>query len=65
MTPPHNTSQNANSSQNLALSALILLAHFHGVAANPADIAHRFARQDDLDVNEWLLAAKDLGLRPS
>lgn len=49
--------------QSFALSALMLLAHFHGVAANPADIAHRFMSGDDLNVNEWLLAAKELGLK--
>ncbi|CKK19040.1 ABC transporter family protein [Neisseria meningitidis] len=25
-----------------ALSALIILAHYHGIAANPADIQHEF-----------------------
>ncbi|MDF7676667.1 type I secretion system permease/ATPase [Neisseriaceae bacterium ESL0693] len=46
-----------------ALSGLTLLAHYHGVAVNQADIAHRFASQDDLNQQEWLLAAKDLGLK--
>lgn len=56
------SSENASSS-NLALSALVLLAHFHGIAANPADISHRFASKGDLDIDEWLLAAKDLQLK--
>lgn len=63
MDKPQNLSETDNSSHKLALSALMLLAHFHGVAANPADIAHRFMSGDDLDVNEWLLAAKELGLK--
>ena len=47
-----------------ALSALILLAHFHGIAANPADIVHRFGSGSaDLSLDQWLLAAKSLGLK--
>lgn len=48
-----------------ALSALILLAHYHGIAANPADILHRFAdgKSEDLSLEQWLLAAKGLGLK--
>ena len=48
-----------------ALSALILLAHYHGIAANPADILHRFAdgKSEDLSREQWLLAAKGLGLK--
>lgn len=46
------------------LAALVLLAHYHGVAVNAADVAHRFASGDaDLTQTEWLLAAKDLGLK--
>ena len=47
----------------VALSALILLAHYHGISANPADILHRYAAAGDLSQTEWLLAAKDLGLK--
>ena len=48
-----------------ALSALIILAHFHGIAANPADIMHRFSGcpNGDLSETEWLLAAKQLELK--
>lgn len=48
-----------------ALSALIILAHFHGIAANPADILHRFSGSPngDLSETEWLLAAKQLELK--
>ena len=47
----------------VALSALILLAHYHGISANPADLAHRYAAAGDLSQTEWLLAAKELGLK--
>ena len=48
-----------------ALSALIILAHYHGIAANPADIQHEFcaSAQNDLNETQWLLAAKSLGLK--
>nr|WP_239373201.1 type I secretion system permease/ATPase [Snodgrassella gandavensis] len=48
---------------SIAVSALVLLAHFHGMAVNPADIMHRYAEQNDLKIEQWLLAAKDLGLK--
>ncbi len=51
-------------SSSPALSALILLAHYHGIAVNPADVLHRFSGNGtDLDQSEWLLAAKELGLK--
>ncbi|CKK13169.1 ABC transporter family protein [Neisseria meningitidis] len=48
-----------------ALSALIILAHYHGIPANPADIQHEFctSAQSDLNETQWLLAAKSLGLK--
>ena len=47
-----------------ALSALIILAHYHGIAVNPADIQHQFANStNDLNETEWLLAAKSLELK--
>lgn len=53
------------SSHSPALSALIILAHYHGIAANPADIMHQFSGSPNGDLNEteWLLAAKQLGLK--
>lgn len=48
---------------SIAVSTLVLLAHFHGIAVNPADIMHRYAEQNDLKIEQWLLAAKDLGLK--
>ncbi len=47
-----------------ALAGLIVLAHYHGIAINPADIRHRFAVSgSDLNETEWLLAAKQLALK--
>lgn len=61
---PTPSSASHPSSPAPALAALILMAHFHGVAANPADILHRFAANgQDLTETEWLLAAKELGLK--
>lgn len=48
---------------NIALSALVLLAHYHGIAVNPADTTHKYTEKEDLNVEQWLLAAKDLGLK--
>lgn len=54
-----------SSTHTYALSALIILAHYHGIAANPADIKHQFSGSlnGDLSENEWLLAAKKLELK--
>lgn len=48
---------------NKALSGLVFLSHFHGIAINPADIAHRYSEKNDLNSEQWLLAAKELGLK--
>ena len=50
-------SSDTHSSPPVALSALILLAHYHGISANPADILHRYAAAGDLSQTEWLPAA--------
>lgn len=43
---------------------LVLLAQFHGLAADPAQLAHQFAGDDGvLDDAALLLAAKQLGLK--
>lgn len=47
----------------IALTGLIVLARYHGIAVNPADIVHRFMVSDDLDEQTWLLAAKELQLK--
>lgn len=47
-----------------ALNALLVMAHFHGIAVSKEDILHRFAEnRQELSQNEWLLAAKALGLK--
>ena len=49
---------------SLSLNALLVMAHYHGVAANGEDLLHRFAGNGrDLDQEEWLLAARYLGLK--
>ena len=48
----------------LALNALLVMAHVHGVAASGEDLLHRFsANGKDLNQEEWLLAARYLGLK--
>jgi type I secretion system ATPase len=54
----------SNYNKNIALIALITLAKFHGINANPSDIAHQFnINSDGLDEITWLLAARSLGLK--
>src|SRR5262249_26694983 len=48
--------------QASALGAFTLLARFHGVALNPAQIRHRFGGVD-VGVPEMLRCAKELGLK--
>jgi subfamily B ATP-binding cassette protein HlyB/CyaB len=45
------------------LACLIMLARFHGVAAEPAQLAHEFGAGRPFGVTEILLAAKKLGLK--
>lgn len=45
------------------LACLVLLARLHGVAAEPAQLAHEFATGAPFGVSEILLAAKQLGLK--
>lgn len=54
-----------NNSLRPVLSGLIVLAHYHGIATNPADILHHFSasKNSDLTQIEWLLAAKKLQLK--
>ncbi len=61
--PPESSMPAKLEKPSIAVSALVLLAHFHGMAVNPADIMHRYAEQNDLKIEQWLLAAKDLGLK--
>ncbi|ULJ68459.1 type I secretion system permease/ATPase [Wielerella bovis] len=57
----------SSSTPKPALAGLIVLAHYHGIAANPADIQHHFSvsgsLNGDLSQTEWLLAAKKLELK--
>lgn len=47
-----------------ALAGLVLLAQFHGIAADAEQIRHELGRGDSaLDENDLLLAAKGLGLK--
>ena len=49
---------------DLALHGLVLLAQFHGIAADAAQIAHSFGRVGEpFDEAALLLAAKQLGLK--
>ncbi|WP_133542608.1 cysteine peptidase family C39 domain-containing protein [Mesocricetibacter intestinalis] len=51
-------------SSDLALSALVLLARLHHIAVNPADIQHQFDTQGkELDIINWQRAAKFIGLK--
>lgn len=48
----------------MSLSALKILAEYHGLAVSIADVSHRFSHNmKDLTQDQWLLAAKDIGLK--
>jgi len=55
----------ANAADNdLALRGLVLLAQFHGLSADAAQLAHRFGLTGEgFDETSLLLAAKQLGLK--
>ncbi len=67
MNPDSNHTPRSDTAQTpaYALSALVVLAHYHGIAVNPADIRHQFSGspKGDLGETEWLLAAKKLELK--
>jgi hypothetical protein len=49
---------------DLALQGLVLLAQFHGIAADATQLAHEFGRNGErFDDADLLLAAKQLGLK--
>ncbi|MCC7183408.1 MAG: type I secretion system permease/ATPase [Rhodocyclaceae bacterium] len=48
---------------NTGLACLVMLARFHGVAAEPAQLAHEFGEDRLFGLAEILLAAKRLGLK--
>ena len=50
--------------KDFGLAGLVLLAQFHGVAADPQQIKHQFAHGDQpLEETDLLLVAKSLGLK--
>ena len=50
--------------QDLGLAALVILAQFHGIAINAADIQHRYdVNGVGLDQSAWILAAREIGLK--
>lgn len=54
----------ADAGQDLGLQGLVLLAQFHGIAADAAQLAHEFGRNGErFDETTLLLAAKKLGLK--
>ncbi len=49
---------------DLALAGLVLLAQFHGISADAAQLAHQYGRQGEaFDETTLLLAARQLGLK--
>ena len=55
VTPADN---NQDSYKDLGLAALVILAQFHGIAINAADIQHRYdVNGVGLDQSAWILAA--------
>ncbi|HCY2421592.1 TPA: type I secretion system permease/ATPase [Escherichia coli] len=49
---------------DFALSALVMLAQYHGIAVSPKDIEHQFdPEKNGISVNAWVLAARQVGLK--
>lgn len=61
--PINNSASPVPNNHNLALTALKIIAHFHGIAINGEDIAHQYVHDHEMTVQDWLLAAKSLGLK--
>lgn len=61
--PINNSASPVPNNHNLALTALKIIAHFHGIAINGEDIAHQYVHDHAMTVQDWLLAAKSLGLK--
>lgn len=61
---PNAAPDSANHDRDLALAGLVLLAKFHGIAADAQQLAHQFGRTGELfDETSLLLAARHLGLK--
>ena len=64
--PPESLSSpgSTNTNHDLGLAALVILAQFHGIAINAADIQHRYdVNGVGLDQSAWILAAREIGLK--
>ncbi len=61
--PINNSASPVPNNHNSALTALKIIAHFHGIAINGEDIAHQYVHDHAMTVQDWLLAAKSLGLK--
>lgn len=61
--PINNSAIPVRNNHNLALTALKIIAHFHGIAINGEDIAHQYVHDHAMTVQDWLLATKSLGLK--
>ena len=57
------TTSTMKGKDNCALIALSIIAQFHGIAVNPEDIAHQYFEHNTFSIQQWLLAAKNLGLK--
>ena len=55
--------QTRDPDSDLALRGLILLAQFHGISADEAQLAHQFGRTGEAFETTLLLVAKQLGLK--
>lgn len=57
------TTSTMKGKDNCALIALTIIAQFHGIAVNPEDIVHQYFAHNTFSIQQWLLAAKNLGLK--
>ncbi|MBI3771619.1 MAG: type I secretion system permease/ATPase [Gammaproteobacteria bacterium] len=56
--------QDANNRQDTGLTCLVMLARFHGIAADPGQLQHQFGRSGEVcGASELLRGAKFLGLK--
>ncbi len=60
----HSSTGDQDAYKDLSLSALVILAQFHGIAVNASDIQHRYdVNGVGLDQSAWILAAREIGLK--
>lgn len=49
---------------DFALSALVMLAQYHGISASATDIKHKFdPLNEGITAEAWLIAAREMGLK--